>query len=152
MQLLFVCTGNTCRSAMAEAAARKLIANTPDQYDGFTVNSAGVMCAGPSPASRYAIMAAEQNGADLSNHTAKQVTENLLEQADYIFTMTRGHKQMLERMAPQYRDRIFLFNAYAEGYPDAADVPDPYGGTLEEYLQCYAVLEASAAQILNKLK
>lgn len=152
MQLLFVCTGNTCRSAMAKAAARKLIADNPEQYGGFTVDSAGVMCAGPSPASQYAVLAAEQNHADLSNHTAKQVTEALLEQADYIFTMTQGHKQMLERMAPQYRNHIFLLNAYAKGSPDAADIPDPYGGTLEEYLQCYAVLEASVAQILDKLK
>jgi len=66
--------------------------------------------------------------------------------------MTRGHKQMLERIAPQYRDKLFLLNAYAEGSPDAADVPDPYGGSPEEYLQCFAVLEASVAQILDKQK
>ncbi len=152
MQLLFVCTGNTCRSAMAEAAAQKLIDDTPTQYGDITVQSAGVMCAGPSPASQYAIQAAAQNGCDLSSHIAKQVTEPLLEQADYIFAMTRGHKQMLERVAPQYRDKIFLLNAYAEGNLDAADVPDPYGGSPEEYLQCFDVLQHSVAQILEKLK
>lgn len=152
MHLLFVCTGNTCRSAMAEAAARKLIADAPEQYEDFTVTSAGVMCAGPSPASGNAMVAAEQNGCDLSSHIAKPITEELLAQADYIFAMTRGHKQLLERMAPQYRDKIFLLNAYAEGNPDAADVPDPYGGTLTEYLQCFDVLQTSVAQILDKLK
>ncbi|MBQ7026606.1 MAG: low molecular weight protein arginine phosphatase [Peptococcaceae bacterium] len=152
MQLLFVCTGNTCRSAMAEAAAKKLIAEHPEQYGDITVQSAGVMCAGPSPASSYAILAAKQNGCDLSTHTAKQISESMLDEADYIFAMTRGHKQMLERIAPQYRDKLFLLNAYAEGSPDAADVPDPYGGSPEEYLQCFAVLETSVAQILDKLK
>jgi len=152
MQLLFVCTGNTCRSAMAEAAAKKLIADNPEQYGDITVQSAGVMCAGPSPASGNAILAAEQNGCDLSAHTAKQVSEKMLEEADYIFAMTRGHKQMLERTAPQYSDKLFLLNAYAEGNPDASDVPDPYGGSLAEYLQCFAVLNASVAQILEKLK
>lgn len=152
MQLLFVCTGNTCRSAMAEAAARRYIADNPEQYNDFTVQSAGVMCAGPSPASDYAILAAEQNGCDLSAHTAKQLTEPMLDAADYVFVMTRGHKQLLERMAPQYRDKVFLLNAFAEGNPDAADVPDPYGGSLEAYKQCFAVLETSVAQILEKLK
>lgn len=149
MHILFVCTGNTCRSAMAEASARKQIAqlDLPD----FTVSSAGVLCAGPSPASGNAILAAAQHACDLSGHIAKQVTEALLEQADYIFVMTRGHKQMLERMAPQYRDKMFLLNAFAEGSPDAADVPDPYGGSLAEYLQCFEVLHASIAQILQKL-
>ncbi|MBR2009127.1 MAG: low molecular weight protein arginine phosphatase [Peptococcaceae bacterium] len=152
MQLLFVCTGNTCRSAMAEAAAKKLIAEHPEQYGDITVQSAGVMCAGPSPASGYAILAAKQNGCDLSTHTAKQISESMLDEADYVFAMTRGHKQMLERIAPQYRDKLFLLNAYAEGSPDAADVPDPYGGSPEEYLQCFAVLETSVGQILDKLK
>ena len=152
MHILFVCTGNTCRSAMAEAAARKQIADFPEQYGDITVTSAGVLCAGQTPASSNAILAATQNGCDMSAHTAKQVTEELLEQADFVFAMTRGHKQMLARMAPQYGDKLFLLNAFAEGSPDASDVPDPYGGSLEEYLQCFAVLQKSVAQILDKLK
>lgn len=152
MHLLFVCTGNTCRSAMAEAITRRFIADNPEQYGSFSVQSAGVMCAGPSPASNYAILAAEENGCDLSAHTAKQLTEPMLDAADYIFVMTRSHKQMLEHMVPQYRDKVFLLNAFAEGNPDAADVPDPYGGSPEEYGLCFAVLETSVAQILEKLK
>lgn len=152
MQLLFVCTGNTCRSPMAEAAAQKWITDNPEEYAEFRVTSAGVLCAGAAPASDYAQIVAEQNGCDLSKHLAKQVSGPLLEQADYIFTMTRGHKQMLERMAPQYQDKIYLLNAYAEGNLDAADVPDPYGGSLETYLHCFAVLNTSIEKILKKLK
>lgn len=152
MQLLFVCTGNTCRSAMAEAITRKLIHDMPEQYSNITVNSAGVFCSAPSPASSNAIIATEQNGCDLSTHVAKQITEEHLEQADYVFVMTRKHKQLLEQMAPQYHDKMFLLNAYAEGNPDAADIPDPYGDTLEGYLQCFNILKESITKILEKIK
>ena len=152
MQLLFVCTGNTCRSAMAEAIARKLIQDDPTQYANIGVTSAGVMCAGPSAASPNAILAAEQNQCDLTNHVAKQITEPLLEQADYVFVMTRSHKQMLERALPQHRDKIFLLSAYAEGNPDATDVLDPYGGNLAIYLNCFASLKEYVTSVLQKLK
>ena len=151
MHILFVCTGNTCRSAMAEAAARKQINDYPEQYGDISVMSAGVLCAGPSPASGNAILAAAQNDCDLSLHTAKQITEEMLSQADFIFAMTRRHKELLARMAPQYVDKLYLLNAFAEGSPDAQDVLDPYGGNLAEYLQCFDVLNSSVAQILKKL-
>jgi protein-tyrosine-phosphatase len=151
MHILFVCTGNTCRSAMAEAAARKQINDCPEQYGDISVMSAGVLCAGPSPASGNAILAAAQNDCDLSLHTAKPITEEMLSQADFIFATTRGHKELIARMAPQYVYKLYLLNAFAEGSPDAQDVPDPYGGNLAEYLQCFDVLNSSVAQILKKL-
>ena len=152
MQLLFVCTGNTCRSAMAKAIAQKFINDNPLQYSSHVVDSAGLMCAGPSPASFNAVIVAEQNGCDLSEHAAKQISESLLAKADYIFVMTRGHKQLLEQIAPQYQDKVFLLNAYAEGNPDATDIIDPYGGDVAIYQQCFELLQKSIAQILEKLE
>ena len=152
MNLLFVCTGNTCRSAMAEAIGRRLVAENPERYGDFHISSAGVMCAGPSAASPQAVQVAAQYGCDLSQFTAKQVTAALVEQADYVFVMTRGHKQMLERALPQCSDKTFLLAAYAEGDPSAPDIPDPFGGDTEEYAQCVALLEEAIAIIFEKIR
>lgn len=152
MNILFVCTGNTCRSAMAEAAARRIIQEQPEQYSAFQVTSAGVMCAGPSPASPQAIMVAQKNGCDLSQFTAKQITEPLMQEADYIFVMTHGHKRMLDAALPQYSDKVFLLNAYAAGDPTAPEIPDPFGGSEEDYAQCFAVLQESIQAVFAKIK
>lgn len=152
MNILFVCTGNTCRSAMAEAVACRFIAQKPEQYGQFHVASAGVMCTGPSPASPQAVAVAAQNGCDLSQFTAKQITVEMAEQADYIFVMTRSHKMMLDSALPQCSDKTFLLNAYAMGDSSAPEIPDPFGGTAEDYAQCFAVLEESIGQIFEKIK
>ena len=152
MNILFVCTGNTCRSAMAEAAAKKIIETQPEQYGGFSVASAGVMCAGPSQASPQAVIVAAEHGCDMSQFTAKQITEAMVDAADYVFSMTRQHKQMLDYAMPQHSGKTFLLTAYAMGDASAPDIPDPYGGSIEEYAQCFAVLNAQIAAVLEKIK
>ncbi len=152
MNLLFVCTGNTCRSAMAEAVAKKIIETQPEYYSGYSAASAGVMCAGSSPASPQAVIVAGEHGCDLSQFTAKQITEDMVDAADYVFTMTRRHKQMLDYALPQHSGKTFLLTAYAMGNPSAPDIPDPFGGSVEEYAQCFAVLETQIAAVLEKIK
>ena len=59
---------------------------------------------------------------------------------------------MLDAAMPQYSDKVFLLNAYAAGDPDAPEIPDPYGGSVEDYARCFAVLQESIAAILEKIK
>jgi len=135
---------------MAEAIAHQLIAQHPDVYGAFTVDSAGILCAGASPASSQAVLVAAQNGCDLSQFTAKQLTPQMADQADYIFVMTRRHKSMLDTAMPQHHDKVFLLNAYA-ALDATPDISDPFGGDEEEYRQCFAALQSSIAAIFAKL-
>ncbi len=135
MNVLFVCTGNTCRSAMAAAMFDKIVRD--NELDVF-IESAGIFAADGEPASDNAIKAVAKYGVDLSSHRSQPVTEELLKECDLILTMTEAHKQILEQAAP---DKVYTLSEYAGS---GGDIKDPYGGDLEEY-------EETAAEIYDLL-
>src|SRR5262249_36000746 len=109
---LFVCTGNTCRSPMAEGLFRKLLAERlqcPEDElvdRGYMVASAGVAAGPGSPSSPEAVEILAKRGVDLRGHESQPVTPQLLSQADQIFTMTRSHREMLVRDFPETEERV----------------------------------------------
>lgn len=116
--ILFVCTGNTCRSPMAAALARA---------HGVDAQSAG-LCARPgAPASPKAVRAAGLYGADLSAHRARQVDEELLKSARQIWVMTEEHRAALCFMYPEFESRTDTLEP---------EIPDPYGGDDAAYERC----------------
>lgn len=124
MKIIFVCTGNTCRSPMAAAIMSKIAVDNDME---ITVESAGIMAAEGDCASENAVLAMRERGIDISEHKAYQLREKDVEEADIILTMTGGQKMMISQLAPK---KIFTLGEFSG---NDGDIPDPYGGDLEEY-------------------
>ncbi|MEI6239415.1 MAG: Sua5/YciO/YrdC/YwlC family protein [Planctomycetia bacterium] len=136
LMVLFVCTGNTCRSPMAETIFKQLVAERlgcrAEEVDrhGVVVASAGIAAWGGGAASAGAVEAMREFGADLSGHESQPVTDALVRQADIIWTMTASHRAAVLTQYPEAGGRTAVLS------PDRIDVIDPIGGPVATYRTC----------------
>ncbi|HEY5814129.1 MAG TPA: serine hydroxymethyltransferase [Terrimicrobiaceae bacterium] len=140
--VLFVCTGNVCRSPMAEGLFRKLLAGRDD----IRVHSAGVSAGRGLPASQHAVQVLSGDGVDLASFRSQPVSDDLIRRATYIFVMTRDHKRMIELLFPEAGEKTYLLREFEPGAPD---VPDPIGLGRETYERCRDTLKRSLPAILR---
>ena len=129
--VLFVCTGNTCRSPMAEGLLRE------KKLENLLVMSAGLFADG-SVVSEYASNAMAERGIDVSRHRSTQITREMVDCADQILTMTQSHKMMLLSFFPDAKGKVLTIGEWS-GMEE--EVIDPYGGSEEEYRNCCKQLE-----------
>ncbi len=132
VRILFVCTGNTCRSPMAAILLREKIKSAAGGAS-FSVDSAGLAAWAGQTASPEAVLTMAERGFSLTHHRARQVDPERIAASNLVLTMTRSHKESLLRLLPAARDKTFTLAEYAGG---ETDVADPIGGTVQSYRDC----------------
>lgn len=149
--LLFVCTGNTCRSPMADALARKMLADRLKVKEselaekGYKVISAGTSAGHGGAASEEAEQIVRKYGADLSRHESRPVTVSMIEEADKVWVMTNRHRKTLVEWMPDHAAKIQLLD------PSGKEVDDPVGGTMEMYRIAAKHIHDSLTQRLKEI-
>lgn len=147
MKVLFVCTGNTCRSPLAESAARKLAAEKG--LKGVTFASAGIGAYGGAAASEGAVLVALERGLDLSSHQARPLTPELVSESDLILCMSDHH--VASAIALGGEGRTFLLDEYASGGKTASSVTDPFGHQIEAYRDAADDIDRQVAQAVDRI-
>lgn len=144
MKVLFICTGNTCRSCMAEAIFNYC---SEQLHQGLSAGVAVVSGSKTSLNSSAVVM--ENLKVDISDRKAIQLTEEHIKDSDLILTMTESICDYLKRVYPTYENNIYSLNSFVgiEG-----EILDPYGGTLSVYKNTFEQLKNSIILLLNKLK
>jgi len=133
--ILFVCTGNTCRSAMARGAMRVLLER--ERPGKAHVISAGTHAAIGYPATMYAIEAAKIWDADITDHSSTPLVGEVIDRADLIFAMTPGHMKEILALQPEAASKTFLFKNFPDPSPEGEGVDDPIGQSLDRYNQTF---------------
>src|SRR6478609_67581 len=143
---LFICTGNICRSPMAEALFRSATNGRTD----YRAISAGLGAIDGQPPSTYSVQAMKEIGVDISKQRSRMLTAEMVKQADYILGMTHSHVDTVMLLYPQAAEKTFLLREFDDTLdPFEKDISDPIGGSYEIYLNCRDQIEQGIASLVR---
>jgi len=144
-KILFVCTGNICRSPMAEGFFRELT----KEREGYESLSAGLAAVDGQPPSPHSVTAMKEIGLDISAQRSALITQETMEGVHYIFGLASSHVDNLIRLFPQAREKVFLLREFVEKLPTGGkDIADPIGGDLEIYKACRNQIKQGVESII----
>ncbi len=150
MKVMFICTGNICRSAMAEAILKEKISKDNTLKDKIEVFSAGTFAEGGECSTQSAIEVMEEYGINLKNHRATNVAKSKIKEMDVILCATINHKIMLTRLYPELKDKIYTMKEYIDKDTKDLDIKDPYGYDIVVYRNCAAEIEKYIDLMIDK--
>lgn len=142
MNIIFVCTGNTCRSPMAEGLFKKILQE--QKKENILVSSAGLSVPVSAPASQNTITVMKEQGIDLQQHRAQQLTAAMLADADRIYVMTGQQQQILQALYPQFAKKIQQLSN--------AQISDPFGQDVQAYRTCAEQIRQALIKIAEDLQ
>lgn len=146
MNILFVCTGNHCRSPMAEAYFRHLCIQ--GGHPDVEIGSAGVNALKGHPANDQAHLALSDEGIVMDDFSGRDYTSELAKQADRIYVMSEVHRERIIRVTPDAEEKTFLL---MELTGDDCDVMDPLGGDTDEYRECLEMMKPALQALYDEL-
>src|SRR5215475_3192237 len=146
--VLFVCTGNVCRSPMAEGIFRRAVQGRGN----YRVISAGLGAMEGQPPSHYAVQAVKELGVDISRQRSRMLTPLMVDEADLILGMTHSHLDTVMMLYPHAAEKVFLLREFDDTLDIfEKDISDPIGGSYDVYLECRDQIEQGIASLMRFL-
>jgi len=146
--ILFLCTGNACRSPMAEGILKRLMKSRD-----VVIRSAGTHAIEGLPPSENSVAVMKENGIDISRHKARSLTKKMLKESDLVLAMAPEHVDYIRTFFPRYFDKVYLLKKFGREnrYIEDEAIHDPIGGDESVYRECYTILENEVIRVASIL-
>lgn len=150
MKIMFICTGNICRSAMAHKLLEKKLQDS--NIKNVEVYSSGIFAEDGDYSTYNAEEAMEEYGVDMSTHRATNIRNSSIEEMDLILCATIPHKNAVLQMYPNLKEKVYTMKEYVDYSKDDLDIKDPWGYDIETYRFCASQIDECLEKMIAKLK